>query len=63
MRPTPPFLGALFQVIVRQIGAFCGTRVGDGFSDGKRPEARFTSTQVHNGEPVTELEGEKWQEA
>jgi hypothetical protein len=24
-------------------------------------EARFTLTQVQNGEPVTELEGEKWQ--
>jgi hypothetical protein len=26
-------------------------------------EARFIFTQVQNGEPVTELEGEKWQEA
>jgi len=59
MRPTPPFLGALFRVTVRQISAICGTRVGAGFCDGKRPEAGFTLPQVQNGEPVTELEGGK----
>jgi hypothetical protein len=27
MRPTPPSSGALISLTVRQIGAFCGTRV------------------------------------
>jgi hypothetical protein len=37
--------------------------MGAEFRHGKTLRARFIHTQVQNGELVTELEGEKWQEA
>jgi hypothetical protein len=61
--PNTSELGALVPVNVRQFDTNFGTCMGAEFRHGKRSEARFTFTQVQNGEPVTELEGEKWQEA
>jgi hypothetical protein len=59
MRPTPPSLGALISLTVRHFGTNFGRHACAEFRHGKRPEARFTHTQVRNGEPVTELEGGK----
>jgi hypothetical protein len=59
MRPTPPFSGALVSLTVRQFSTNFGRRACAEFRHGKRPGARFIHTQVRNGEPVTELEGEK----
>jgi hypothetical protein len=53
MRPTPPSLGALIPLTVRHFGTNFGMHAGAGFWHGKRPEARFTHTQVQNGEPET----------
>jgi hypothetical protein len=49
--------------MVRHFGTNFRRRVGAEFRHGKRPEARFTFTQVQYGKPVTELEEKKWQQA
>ena len=61
--PNTSDLGALIPLTIRQIGTFCGMRMGAGFRHRKCSEAGFILPQVRNGEPVTGLEGEKWQKA
>jgi hypothetical protein len=63
MRPTPPTWGALVPLINRQFAPFSGTRVGARFWRQKRSEAKFSFGQGQYGELVTELEGQKWQQA
>ena len=61
MRPTPPFQGALFSLMVLRFGTFCGTRVCWVYAHENALELGSFFPQVQNGAQVTELEGEKWQ--
>jgi hypothetical protein len=53
MRPTPPSLGALIPLTVGHFGTNFRRHACAGFRHGKRREARFSHTQVRNGEPET----------
>jgi hypothetical protein len=60
--PHAPNTSELGGWIPGNRSTFCtifGARMGAGFCDGKRPEARCIHTQVQYGEPVTELGGGK----